>query len=125
MDRDKVIAHYVELRDKKQDMEKRHKQELEPIKQDMELIEAALQKDLQEQGLKQFKGDHGTAFIKTLTNAKVTDWEGAALPFIIKNERWDLLYRNISKKNMLETETEVPGVEISQVQKLQINRSSK
>lgn len=125
MDRDKVIAHYVALRDKKQDMEKRHKQELEPIKQDMDLIEAALQKDLQDQGLKQFKGDHGTAFIKTLTNAKVTDWEGEALPWLVENERWDLLVRNVNKTNMLETETDVPGVEISQVQKLQINRSSK
>lgn len=125
MDRDKVIAHYVELRDKKQDMEKRHKQELEPIKQDMELIEAALQKDLQDQGLTQFKGAHGTAFIKTLTNTKVVDWEGAALPWLVEHERWDLLERRINKTNMLETETEVPGVESQQVQKLQINRSSK
>lgn len=125
MDRDKVIAHYVALRDQLKDMEKQHKEQLAPLKQDMELIEAALQKDLQEQGLKQFKGDHGTAFIKVLTNAKVTDWEGEALPWLVENERWDLLVRNVNKTNMLETEAEVPGVEISQVQKLQINRSSK
>lgn len=125
MDIDKIIAHYVALRDQERDIEKRHKKELAPIKQDMELIEAALQKDLQAQGLKQFKGDHGTAFIKTLTNVKVVDWEGKALPWLIEHERWDLLVRNINKTNMLETETEVPGVETPKVQKLQINRSSK
>lgn len=122
---DKLIKHYIYLRDQKEEMEARHKEELRPIKDDMQQVEAALQKLMQEQGLRQFKGDHGTAFIQEDTSAKVTDWN-EALDYIRNNERWDLLEKRVNKTQLMETleeEGPVPGVDVNRRMKTLVRRS--
>lgn len=120
MNVDKLIEHYVHLRDRKAEIEARHKDELAPLKEDMSKIEGALQKLMNDQGVKQLKGEHGTAFQQEQTSAKVVDWD-KTLSFVQENERWDLLERRVNKTAALEED--VPGVEVSRAFKVNVRRS--
>lgn len=103
------IEWYLRLRKQKADMEERHKQELAPIQEKMRLIEAALQKTMLDQGTKQMKSGAGTAYLQTVANVKVVDWD-TALTWIKENDRWDALERRINKT--IAVEEDVPGVQV-------------
>ena len=122
MNLDQIVEHYVALRNQKADIEARHKEELEPVKRDMALIEAALLKHLQGMGAKNIKTPHGTAYISEVTAAKVQDW-GETLPWIIENEAWHLLVQNVSKTALLESGADVPGVTTTTTLKLNVRKS--
>ena len=110
MNIDDVIRGYVKLRDEKEELEKRHKEELAPVREKMQKIEAWLQDQLQEQGLTNFKGESGTAFLQEVSSATVADWD-ETLKFIRENEAWELLERRVSKtvvQDYLESHDDVP-----------------
>lgn len=108
METGKIIKWYIRLRDQKKELEEKHKQELAPIKEKMELAEAALQKIMQDQGLTNLKTNGGTAYVVTEVQPKVVDWE-STLEWIRKNSRWDVLERRVNKTQA--KEEEIPGVQ--------------
>lgn len=73
---DDVIAGYISLRDQKEATVKKHKEELAPLNDKMNKVAAWLQKQLVEQGLQNFKGRSGVAFLQTDTSVKVEDFDG-------------------------------------------------
>ncbi len=110
MNIDDVIRGYVKLRDEKEDLERKHKEELAPVRERMQKIEAWLQNQLQEQGLTNFKGESGTAFLQEASSATVADWD-ATLDFIKKNGAWELLERRVSKtvvQDFIESTGDIP-----------------
>lgn len=113
---DKAIASYVAIRDRKGDMEKRHAEELAPINQMLDRLEAFMLDAMNEAGLQSIKSPHGTAFKSKRTSAKVTDWD-LTLPFIREHEVWELLERRVSKKAaeaiIEETQLPIPGVDMT------------
>jgi hypothetical protein len=117
-----IIDHYIKLRDTKSDMEERHKDELAPIKEQMELVEAALQKHMQDLGLQNLKAGNGTAYLAETTSAKVMDWE-TTLNWITANQRWDMLERRVNKTAVMEEEDGVPGVQVTRIVKTHVRRS--
>lgn len=125
MNIDEVIKGYVELRDRLDARKKEQALELAPMREKMDKIEAWLQNQLQSQGLKNFKGASGTAFLKEVSSATVQDWD-ATLEFIKSQGRWELLERRVSKtvvEDYAETTGEVPpGVELKRETIVQVRR---
>jgi hypothetical protein len=113
---DDVIAGYISLRDQKEATVKKHKEELGPINLKMDKVAAWLQKQLVEQGLQNFKGKSGVAFLQTDTSVKVEDFD-ALLSWIKDNNAWFFLEKRAAKtvvQEYVEAHGEVPpGLNIS------------
>lgn len=125
MNIDDVIKAYVALRDGVEKVRTRHKEELSPYYEKMVKIEAWLQDQLQTQGLKNFKGTSGTAYLQEETSVTVADWE-ATLDYIRENEMWELLERRVSKSvvaDHLESHDSVPpGVDMKRSTVVRVRR---
>lgn len=96
MQTDEVIAGYLKLRERKEALAQRHKEEIAPLNEQLFRLEGWLQKQLVEQGLQNFKGKSGTAFLQTVTSVTVEDRE-AMLNWIRENNMWDFLESRVSK----------------------------
>ncbi len=109
-DINKLVAIYRKLRDKKEKMVAKHKEELAPVQGLMSQLEIKLMKKLQEMGVESARTDSGTVFLTTTARCRVVDWD-SLLSFILENDRTDLLTRAVSKdvvREMLEEEKRVP-----------------
>ncbi len=115
-----LIGKYIELRDRKEAMVEQQKQELAPLEKKLDLCKAGLQKIMQDLGVKQVKGEEGTAFIVQKKSTRVDSWEDA-LGWIRDHERWDVLERRVNKTVALEEN--IPGITINTIIDTQIRRS--
>jgi len=122
MDISPIVKHYVALRDQKAEIEARHKEELEPIRKDMDMIEGALMKVLQDGGQKSAKTDFGTAYISEVESIKIIDRD-AVIDTVAEQGVWDVLNISVAKKNYREAGVELPGIDISTTRKLNVRRS--
>ena len=93
---DEVVAAYIKLRLKKEQMEAEVKAETKKIVEKMDKFEVWLKEQADAQGVTSFKTKHGTAFLKTTDYANVENWD-AALSFILDNKAFDLLNKAVSK----------------------------
>ena len=115
-----VIRGFVKLRDKKNEIKRRHSEELAPINEKMATLEAWLQRDLLNRKVQSQKTEAGTAYLSTDARATVKDRD-AYLDFVREKGMWDLLENRVSKSvvrdYLEETGEVVPGVhyEVSQV----------
>lgn len=91
-----AIKFYMDLRDKKAEIENGVKEKLKNISDNLAKVEAWIQQQAEAQGVSSFKTPHGTAFLTTTEFANVADWDGL-LAFILQNEAYDMLYRNVNK----------------------------
>lgn len=121
-----LIASYIKLRAKINDVETRQKEEMLPYINLRTEIETALLAHLNELGLESTKCKAGTAFKSTATSVKVRDWD-KTLAFIRENELWELLEARANKTVALELLEErrkpIPGVEISTATVLRVRSS--
>lgn len=117
-----LVAEYVKRRDLLKQMEAEHEARCEPVKGELELIGAAIQKVLQAQGLKSAKTPSGTAYLSTVVSAKVEDWQ-AVLDYIKANDAYHLLEKRVSKTALAETGETVPGVVLSSTVNVNVRRS--
>ena len=122
MDISPIVKHYVALRDRKAEIEARHKEELEPIRKDMDMIEGALMKVLQDGGQKSAKTDFGTAYISEVESIKIIDRD-AVIDTVAEQGVWDVLNISVAKKNYREAGVDLPGIDISTTRKLNVRRS--
>jgi hypothetical protein len=120
-----VVRGFVKLRDKKNEIKKRHSEELAPINEKMATLEAWLQRDLLNRHVQSQKTAAGTAYLSTDARATVKDRD-AYLKFVIENEKWDLIENRASKsvvKDYLEETGEVvPGVHYEVTQVVRVRR---
>lgn len=70
---EEVVSKYVELRDRKAEISKRHSEELVPYNEGMENIERWLLNKMNEDGVQNYKTDMGTAYKATTTSVKMGD----------------------------------------------------
>lgn len=120
-----VVRGYVALRDKKNEIKKRHAEELRPINEKMEVIEGWLQRDLMTRGVQSEKTDSGTAYLSTVVTATVRDRD-EYLKFVKEKEMWDLIENRVSKSvvsdYLEETGEIIPGVNYEKTQVVRIRR---
>jgi len=108
---DQVIAAYVKLRDKKDNLEAAVKEQTKEIKAKMERLELWLREQADNQGVTSFKTKAGTAFMTTTDFANVADWD-AVLDFIKTNGAFDMLEKRVSKtavRGYIEQHKQVPS----------------
>lgn len=122
---DEVVAAYVRLRDRKTEIQRRHKDELAPINEDMGKLEAWLQAQLLQQGVDSMKTKGGTAYLQTSSSATVKDWD-ATLEFIKQTNDWSFLEARVNKtavKDYIENSGEVPpGVDYNETIVVRVRR---
>lgn len=113
---DQVIAAYLELREKKEKIVKRHKEELAPYTDKLNKLLAWTHQQLQSQGQKNARVDSGTAFLQTDTSVTVEDWD-AVWEFVVANGLKAMLERRVSKgvvQEYIESTGEIPpGVKVT------------
>lgn len=123
---DAIIERYVKLRDKKAEIEARHKDELAPVKQALEKIENVLLSELNQQGVESVKTPFGTAYKSVSTSVTVADWD-TALPWIQQNDAWHMLEKRVNKTAVLEHQAAndelPPGLNFSQATTINVRRS--
>jgi hypothetical protein len=93
-----------------------------PIKEEIEKLEAALMKLMNEAGVQSVKTKAGTAYFSNVSSVRVVDWP-VTLDFIVSNGAWDLLERRVNKTALKELEEGVPGVAIETIRKVNVRRS--
>ena len=113
-----AIDGYVKLRNKKNELARKHKDELEPINKKMDTIEAWLKREFDKQGVTQQKSASGSvAFVQGADSCTCTDKE-AFLEFVKENEAFELMDVRPSKtvvRAFMEERGEIPpGVKFTQ-----------
>jgi hypothetical protein len=92
-----VLAKYMQLRTDKERIEADMKSQLEPIINNMQLIEKYLKQVMDDRGITQIKSDkYGTAFLSTTDYANVENWD-ALLNFITTNRHYEMLQKAVTK----------------------------
>lgn len=121
-----LIAKYIQLRDKKKELEDAHKERMAPFNSTMMKIEGLLQKHLADNDLDNLKCEAGTVYTAVRTTAKVDDWDNF-LAFVQSTDSWHFLERRASKQAVeeyLESEQELPpGVSVKRDATVNIRRS--
>jgi hypothetical protein len=111
-----VIKGYRTLREQKEEMKKRHAEEMAPLNDNMMKLLAWIQRELQSQGLTNFKGQDGIAFLQTDVTVSVQDWD-AIWEWIKATEGWAFLEKRVSKsvvQDFIQAHDEVPpGLKIT------------
>lgn len=124
---DKLVEAYVQLRDDKDRIQARHKEELAVHNQMIDKIAGELDSRLVREGTKTFSTEHGAATRIITTNAVCNDWEAF--------EEWVIATRNFSVfpkklnyapfKEMVANEQPLPpGVRLERSARLQVRRKS-
>lgn len=123
---DEVIGAYLKLRDAKEAMTARHKQELAPLNEQMQKCLAYVQQQLQAQGLQNLKGESGIAFLQTDTTVTSADWD-ATLAWIQANNAWSFLEKRVAKSvvtDFIESHGAVPpGIKVASIIEAKIRKS--
>jgi hypothetical protein len=114
---DQLIAAYRKARALKEELADKHKQEMAPYNNMLAKLEAGLLRELANQGLESFKGVNGTAYKRTFTNVKTSDWD-LTLPWVLKNGLTHMLEKKLNKSSVQEyvqaNEEVPPGITITE-----------
>jgi hypothetical protein len=121
-----MVEKYVQLRDRKAELEKAHKEKIAKFNAAMGKIEAFLMDYFNRIGVESARTPSGTAFKSTQTSVKVDDRE-AFLEFVKANEAWAFLESRANKSAvdefLKEFEELPPGVSVSRRSVINIHRS--
>ena len=116
---------YIKLRDKKKERDDAHKDSLKPLVQMMDQIEAGLIEFLNASGSNSIASDHGTAYKAVQVSATVENKE-TFMAFVRETQQWEALDIKANKtfvKDYMEENEEVPpGVKVSQMQTIGVQR---
>lgn len=89
MDIEKLVEAYVKLRDKKSEIESRHKDELAPIRKLMVDIEGKMLQQMEEMNTTSLRTKAGTAYQTVRVSATVADRD-AFRNYCAENDAWEL-----------------------------------
>lgn len=120
MDMNKLIDFYIQLRDRKKDIQTKHREELEAYDAGLMKLEAKMQEQLTQLGVDKLGGDAGTVFTKTNVSVSVEDWD-EVIEYVKCNDAYDLLEKRVSKTAAQER-GDVPGLRTTQVKTIQVRR---
>jgi hypothetical protein len=113
---DDVLAAYLALRKRKEELKKEQADAMAPINDQMNKCLLWVQQQMQVQGLTNFKGPSGIAFLQTDTTVSVKDWD-ATLEWIKSTDNWSVLEKRVSKsvvQDFIEANNETPpGLHVS------------
>lgn len=116
---------YIKLRDKKKEKDEAHKESLKTLVAAMDRIEAGLLEFINASGANSIASDAGTAYKAVQTSATVED-KAAFLAFVKSTDQFEALDVKANKtfvKDYMEENEEVPpGLKVSQIQTIGVQR---
>jgi len=122
-----LVAKYVQLRDKKAQLEQAQKDKLAPINAMLDKIEGVLLNQFDQLGVDSMKTEAGTAYTTSKSSATVADRDAFLQTFVIPNEAWEYLTNHVSKSAVeaykAANEELPPGINWSEVRTINIRRS--
>lgn len=123
---DDVIAGYLKLRGKIEEIKERHSAELAPFNQKKELIESYLLAFLHTAGMSNVAAKGiGTAYKQDVVSVTIKDWD-ATLGWIRQNNAWEFLERRVSKTVVQEYASSQnalpPGVDVSTTVEVRVRK---
>lgn len=122
-----LIEKYLLVRDKKEALDKQHKEALKPYNEMLERLENMLLERLNAAGTDNtaVRGV-GTAYKSTRTSVTCNAWS-QTLDYIIEKEAWELLEARVNKTAALaimeETKAPIPGVVVRQELTVNVRRA--
>ena len=123
---DELLERYVKLRDKKQEKEKAHKQEIAKYTEMLRRVEQILLDHFNETGADSVKTPHGTAYKTVASSVSVADRD-VFLDFVRDQDAWAFLESRANKsaveEYLAEHEALPPGLNMTRVAKVNIRRS--
>jgi hypothetical protein len=124
---DALVAKYVQLRDKKAQLEQAQKEKLAPVNAMLDKIEGVLLGQFDQLGVDSMKTGAGTAYTSSKTSATVADRDAFLQTFVIPNGAWEYLTNHVNKSAVeaykAANEELPPGINWSEVRTLNIRRS--
>lgn len=118
---DEAVRLYVETRDARDALRKRHEEELKPYGEALETLEGIMQRQLDETGQESARTEAGTCYKAGWSSARVQDW-AQVLDFAVEHGRLDLFERRVNKK-VVEELGEVPGIVIDRGVRINVRRA--
>lgn len=124
LDINKIVAQYIELRDRIEAAEDECKKKVAPMKAAMEEVEGLMSGLLERSGLTSMSTPAGTVVKSRWTKTVITDWNDFT-KYVKDNDRFDLLEKRVAKNNALDVINEdgnLPGVGVETGYNIQIRR---
>lgn len=122
-----LVDRYIQLRDKKAQLEQAHKDKLAPINAMLDKIEGVLLHQFDQLGVDSMKTEAGTAYTTTKTSATVADRDAFLQTFVVPNEAWEFLTNHVNKSAIeaykASNDELPPGINWSEVRTVNIRRS--
>ena len=126
VDMQTLVEKYVQLRDKKAELDKAHKEKMAKFNDAMKELESRMLDHLNETGVESARTPNGTAYRSVRSNVKVEDRD-AFLQFVKDNGEWEFLESRANKpavESYLEDQQELPpGLSINRQHVVNIRRS--
>lgn len=123
---EKWTGFYVSLRDKKKEIEERHKEELKSINDTMAKLTDLMMSSLDTAGAQSIKTSEGTVYVSARYSASLADPK-AFMDYVIANNKFDLLDRKANatacRDFVAETGSQPPGVNLSAIRTLGVRRA--
>lgn len=123
-DLNEIIAQYIEMRDKIQEIKDECDRRIAPLRATMEQIEGDMSGLLERSNLTSMSTPAGTVVKSKWTKTVIHDWE-AFTNYVKENDRFDLIEHRVAKTNALEVISEdggLPGIEVETGFNIQIRR---
>ena len=124
LDINKVVAQYIELRDRIEKIKDDCEKQIAPLKAAMDSVEAMMSGILERTGLSSMSTPAGTVVKSKWTKTVLNDWN-AFTQYVKDNDRFDLIEHRVAKNNALDVIHEdgaLPGVSVEQGFTIQIRR---
>lgn len=122
---DTVMARHFDLTDQIGVIQGRHKVELSPLNEELNLVDAYIKAEMTKAGMQQCKTAVGQAFFTTKDSVTVRDWD-AVVEYIKANDAWHLLNhavaKNACKEHIEANNAPPPGIEYSSFRDLSWRR---
>ena len=125
---EKWVRQYIFLRDRKKELEAKHKKELEEVNLYMDHISGNLQTFLDSSGVESASTKAGTVYTTTRHTASLAD-PSEFMKFVIENKQWDLIDRRANAAACRDYVKEhdgnlPPGVNLSSIATVGVRRPS-
>ncbi len=91
-----LVQKYVEVRDKKAQMDAEHKAKIAKVEEVLDKIEAALLKTFETTGMDSVRTEFGTAYTSSRSMASIADPD-AFMTFCKENNAWHMLQKRVAQ----------------------------
>ena len=126
-DADKIVARYIAIRDKIDELKKEHAEQLRPYQEALEKLDGVFMDKFNADGVKSLRTNSGTAYTENVVSVTIADWP-TFFEYIQQNQLWDLLGHYASKTNVKafreERDDLPPGINWKEVATVKVRRAS-